>query len=198
MKGVHIFLADGFEDVEALATFDVLKRGGVDVKLVGVGDDPFVVSSHGITVGVENTLREMIAFGTGQGAGMSHRCTDSRDVMIFPGGMPGSKNLASNRELVRLMKEHYATGGTLAAICAAPGLVLGQLDGLEGVHFTCFDGFEDGPLAKGAVFDPQPAVRCGRIITGRSAGHAIAFALEILGALKGADAVEKVKYAMFL
>lgn len=194
MKGVHIFLADGFEDVEALATFDVLKRGGVDVELVGVGDDPFVVSSHGITVGVENNLREMVS----DGAGTLHRDTDSCDVMIFPGGMPGSKNLASNGDLVRLMKEHYAAGGTLAAICAAPGLVLGQLDGLEGVHFTCFDGFEDGPVAGGAVFDPQPAVRCGRIITGRSAGHAIAFALEILGALKGADAVEKVKYAMFL
>lgn len=194
MKGVHIFLADGFEDVEALATFDVLKRGGVDVELVGVGEDPFVVSSHGITVGVENTLPDW----AGLGAETLHRGTDSSDVMIFPGGMPGSKNLASNRALVRLMKEHYAAGGTLAAICAAPGLVLGQLDELSGVRFTCFDGFEDGPLAKGAVFDPQPAVRCGRIITGRSAGHAIAFALEILGALKGADTVEKVKHAMFL
>ena len=193
MKGVHIFLADGFEDVEALATYDVLKRGGVDVKLVGITDESVVVSSHGVAVRVENTLGEMLAGECGAGG-----VTDYCDVMIFPGGMPGSRNLASNGTLVRLMKEHYATGGTLAAICAAPGLVLGQLDDLSGVRFTCFDGFEDGPLAKGAVFDPQPAVRCGRIITGRSAGHAIAFALEILGAMKGSDAVEKVKYAMFL
>lgn len=68
----------------------------------------------------------------------------------------------------------------MAAICAAPGLVLGQLDDLRGIEFTCFDGFEGYLEAKGGVFVPAPAVRSGRIITGRSAGHAISFALEIL------------------
>lgn len=190
MKGVYIFLADGFEDVEALATNDVLKRGGVPVQLVSISDEPFVTSSHGITIGVECSINEMDL--------EDHKGTDHKDVMIFPGGMPGSKNLASCKPLIKAMKAHYAAGGTLAAICAAPGLVLGQMEGLEGVEFTCFDGFQDGLMAKGWEFNPAPAVRSGRIITGRSAGHAVSFALEILEAIKGPEVAQKVEYAMYL
>ena len=86
MKGVYIFLADGFEDAEALATNDVLRRGGVDTVLVALTDDPFVESSHGLTVGVNALLPEFEA---------DHAGTDATDVMIFPGGMPGSKGLAA-------------------------------------------------------------------------------------------------------
>ncbi|MBO5546313.1 MAG: DJ-1/PfpI family protein, partial [Bacteroidales bacterium] len=89
-------------------------------------------------------------------------------------------------------------GGTVAAICAAPGLVLSQLDGLEGVEFTCFEGFEDALLAKGAVYQPQPAVRSGRIVTGRSAGHAVSFGLEILRGIKGDETAARVRHAMYL
>lgn len=190
MKGINIFLADGFEDVEALATNDVLRRGGVPVRLVSVTDDPFVCSSHGITIGVECSINELVL--------EDHSGTDRRDVMIFPGGMPGTKNLAACKPLIKAMKAHYAAGGTVAAICAAPGLVLGQMDDLQGVEFTCFDGFQDGPVSKGAEFNPVPAVRCGRIITGRSAGHAVSFALEILEALKGEEKAAEVEHAMYL
>lgn len=189
MKGVNIFLADGFEDVEALGTYDVLCRGGVRPRLISIGDEPFVTSSHGITVGVENFLSE---------EDLTHKGTDASDVMIFPGGMPGSRSLASCRKLVDAMKEHYAAGGSLAAICAAPGLVLSQLDELAGVEFTCFEGFEGALVEKGAVYNPQPAVRSGRIVTGRSAGHALAFALEILSGLKNEETVAAVRHAMYL
>lgn len=191
MKGVYLFLADGFEDVEALATNDVLRRGGVDTTLVALTDDPFVESSHGVTVGVNALLPEFEE---------DHAGTTAEDVMIFPGGMPGSKGLASCAPLIDLMRNHYAAGGTVAAICAAPGLVLSQLKPayLEGVAFTCFDGFQDALVAKGAVYTPEPAVRCGRIVTGRSAGHAVTFALEILRGLKGDAVAEKVKHAMYL
>ena len=204
MKGVNIFLADGFEDVEALATNDVLRRGGVPVQLVAIGEDPFVTSSHGVTIGVENLLDDMDLCPDG---------TDSRDVMIFPGGMPGSKNLAACKKLIKAMKEHYAAGGTVAAICAAPGLVLGQLDDVQGLEFTCFDGFESCLQAKGATFVPAPAVHSGRMITGRSAGHAISFGLEILkqtlkqsrivvrdDVVQGdeGNVVEEVRHAMYL
>ena len=117
--------------------------------------------------------------------------------MIFPGGMPGTRNLASCEPLMEAMRRHYASGGSLAAICAAPGLVLSQLDSLKGIEFTCFDGFQDAPQAKGAVFTPKPAVRSGRIITGRSAGHAVSFGLEILGFLCP-ERVEEVRKAMYL
>lgn len=189
MKGVKIFLADGFEDVEALGTNDVLRRGGVNTELVSIVDEPFVESSHGVTVGVDNFLNDL---------DVNHEGTDEKDVMIFPGGMPGSKALASCEPLIRLMKEHYAAGGTLAAICAAPGLVLSHLEDVEGLKFTCFEGFQDAMTARGAEYVIEPAVRDRRIITGRSAGHAISFALEILRAIKDDATAEAVHQAMYL
>ena len=190
MKGVNIFLADGFEDVEALATNDVLRRGGVDTTLVALTDDPIVESSHGVWVTAEAFLPELDT---------DHAGTTAEDVMIFPGGMPGSKTLASCSPLIELMREHYAAGGTVAAICAAPGLVLSQLEGVwEGTPFTCFEGFQDYLIAKGARFTPAPAVRSGRIVTGRSAGHAVAFGLELLRGLKGDAVADKVRHAMYL
>ena len=189
MKGINIFLADGFEDMEALAVNDVLRRSGLDVCLVGIGEDPFVVSSHGVTVGPEAYLADFDEDHTG---------TLAEDFMIFPGGMPGTKNLAACEALVRAMREHYAEGGSLAAICAAPGLVLSQLPDVSGLQFTCFDGFQDALIAKGASFVNAPAVKSGRIITGRSAGHAVAFGLEVLKAVKGAEAAEKVRYSLLL
>ena len=188
MKGINIFLADGFEDVEALGTCDVLRRGGLEVNLVSVTDAPFVTSSHGVTIGAECCIEDLDLEAQG---------TTAEDVMIFPGGMPGSKGLAACQPLIQAMKEHYAAGGTVAAICAAPGLILSKLDALKGVRFTCFDGFEDYLTEKGAIFQPAPAVRDGRIITGRSAGHALSFGLEILGAV-APDKVEDTRKALYL
>ena len=190
MKGVHIFLADGFEDVEALATNDVLRRGGVDTTLVSLTDDPIVESSHGVWVTAEAFLPELDT---------DHAGTTTEDVMIFPGGMPGSKNLAACSPLISLMREHYAAGGTVAAICAAPGLVLSQLEeAWNGTPFTCFDGFQDALIALGGAYTPAPAVRSGRIVTGRSAGHAVAFGLEILRGMKGDETVDRVRHALYL
>lgn len=189
MKGVYIFLADGFEVVEALCTYDVLVRGGVGVKLVSISDNLEVRSSHGVRVKADCLLSELDS---------RHEGTDAKDFMIFPGGMPGTRNLAACKPLMKLMQEHYDNGGGVAAICAAPGLVLSQLMGIENAHFTCFDGFEEFPQAKGAHFEPRPSVVSGRIITGRSAGHAQAFALNILDAVAGGEAVTKVRFAMNL
>ena len=188
MKGINIFLACGFEDIEALATNDVLRRGGQDVNLISIYDETLVRSSHGVNIEASLSFPEADLDAAPDGAA---------DIMIFPGGMPGTRNLAACQPLMDAMKAHYAAGGTLAAICAAPGLVISQLDGLEGLEFTCFDGFEQALIDKGAVFTPKPAVRCGRIITGRSAGHAVSFGLEILGLL-APDKVEQVKESMML
>lgn len=189
MKGVNIFLADGFEDIEAIATHDILRRGGVDSQLVAITDEPFVESSHGITIGVDAFLPDL---------SNDHSGTTAEDIMIFPGGMPGSKNLSVCTPLIDMMNAHYAAGGSVAAICAAPGLVLSRLADLKGTVFTCFEGFQDALIAKGAIYDPQPAVVSGRIITGRSAGHALAFALEILSRLKSPQTVESVHRDIFL
>jgi len=189
MKGVTIFLADGFEDMEALGTRDVLLRGGIPVRTVSVTDEYIVESSHGLPVSVDTSWADLEVMEPGTGP---------EDVMIFPGGMPGSKNLAAHRELMEILQDHWARGGTVAAICAAPGLVVSQLPGLEGKRFTCFDGFEDALLAKGAVFTPESAVTDGRLITGRGAGHAVNFGLAILTAIKGPEAAEKVRAGLML
>ena len=197
MKGVHLFLAPGFEDMEAIATRDVLLRGGIDVRTVSVTEDYMVESSHGLTVTADVNWDDLEVMEPG---------TDATDVMIFPGGMPGSKNLAAHAELMEIMQDHWARGGAVAAICAAPGLVLSQLPGLAGRRFTCFDGFEDALIAAGAVYTPEGTVTSpalapapgGALITGRGAGWAVDFGLAILSYLKGPEAAAKVKAGLML
>ena len=184
MNGIYIFLADGFEDMEAIATRDVLLRGGVDVQTVSITDEPFVTSSHGLTVSVDLTRDDFD--------------DDAPAVMIFPGGMPGSKNLAADKALMALMRRCYAGGGIVAAICAAPGLVDSQLEDVAGKRFTCFEGFQDAMIAKGAVYTPESAVVDGRLITGRGAGHAVNFGLAILETLKGKEAADHVRAGLML
>lgn len=191
MKGVYIFLANGFEEIEALATLDVLRRGGVDVKTVSVLYDKFVTGSHKTTVVADKTYGEFKAEVQLDG-------TDESDVMIFPGGMPGTRNLAENGEIINFMRLHYAEGGVVAAICAAPGLVVSQLPSLQGKHFTCFDGFEDAPVARGGIYEQKPAVRDGNLITGRGAGCAVEFGLAILAHLKGEEAAAAVRHSLML
>lgn len=191
MKGVYIFLANGFEEIEALATLDVLRRGGVDVKTVSVLYDKFVTGSHKTTVVADMTYGEFKAEVQLDG-------TDESDVMIFPGGMPGTRNLAENGEIINFMRLHYAEGGAVAAICAAPGLVASQLPSLQGKHFTCFDGFEDAPVARGGIYEQKPAVRDGNLITGRGAGCAVEFGLAILAHLKGEEAAAAVRHSLML
>ena len=191
MKGVYIFLANGFEEIEALATLDVLRRGGVDVKTVSVLYDKFVTGSHKTTVVADMTYGEFKAEVQLDG-------TDESDVMIFPGGMPGTRNLAENGEIINFMRLHYAEGGAVAAICAAPSLVVSQLPSLQGKHFTCFDGFEDAPVARGGIYEQKPAVRDGNLITGRGAGCAVEFGLAILAHLKGEEAAAAVRHSLML
>ena len=191
MKGVTLFLADGFEDMEALATRDVLLRGQVPVQLIAVKDDYFVESSHALQVTADTSWADLLYQEEG---------TCAEDVMIFPGGMPGSKNLAEHTELMEIMKKHYELGGTVAAICAAPGLVLSQLgrEVLEGKRVTCFDGFEDALIGQGAVFTGAGTETDGRIITGKGAGHAVGFGLAILAYLKGEACAAQVKAGLML
>ena len=196
MKGIHIFLANGFEDMEALATRDVLLRGGVPVVTVSITDDYLVESSHGLEVTADTSWADLEVMEPG---------TSPEDVMIFPGGMPGSRNLAQHAELMEIMQDHWARGGAVAAICAAPGLVVSQLPNLSGRRFTCFDGFENALIAAGAVYTPEGTVTSpatgtpgGTLITGRGAGWAVDFGLAILSYLKGPEAAAKVKAGLML
>ena len=191
MKGTYIFLADGFEISEALTTVNMLRRGGVNVKTVSIYDDRIVTSSNRIPV-----IADM-AFGEFRASTSFGPCLKT-DVMIFPGGMPGSSNLAAFGKLMDIMQQHYAEGGTLAAICAAPSVVLGLLPGLEGKKMTCYDGFEDALTGKGVEYVKEGVVIDGNIITGRGPGWAVEFGLAILSHVKGQEIADKVKAGLML
>ncbi len=187
MKGAFLFLADGFEETEALATVDVLRRGGIDLRTVSISDDEKkVTSSHKITVLADMTYSEFEKSCVTEG-------TAPEDVMVFPGGMPGSTNLAAHERLMSLMLKHYSEGGLVAAICAAPSVVLSKLPDIGGAAMTCYEGFEDALVAKGADVTGR-SVECERnIITGRGAGVTIEFGLRILEKIKGRETAEQVK-----
>ena len=191
MKGVYIFLADGFEVSEALTTVNMLRRGGVNVKTVSIYDDRIVTSSNRIPVVAD------MAFGEFRASTSFGPCLPS-DVMIFPGGMPGSSNLAAFGKLMDIMQQHYTEGGTLAAICAAPSVGLGLLPDLQGKKMTCYDGFEEALIAKGAEYVKEGVVVDGQIITGRGPGWAVDFGLAILAKLNGQDVADKVKAGLML
>ena len=191
MKGTYVFLADGFEISEALTTVNMLRRGGVNVKTVSIYDDRIVTSSNRIPVVAD------MAFGEFRASTTFGPCLPT-DVMIFPGGMPGSSNLAAFPKLMDIMLQHYEAGGTLAAICAAPSVVLGLLPTLEGKKMTCYDGFEETLQAKGAEYVKESVVVDGNIITGRGPGWAVEFGLAILSLIKGQETADKVKAGLML
>ena len=185
------FLADGFEVSEALTTVNMLRRGGVNVKTVSIYDDRIVTSSNRIPVVAD------MAFGEFRASTTFGPCLPT-DVMIFPGGMPGSANLAAFGKLMDIMQDHYAQGGTVAAICAAPSVVLGLLPDLQGKKMTCYDGFEEALTAKGAEYVKEGIVKDGNIITGRGPGWAVDFGLAILSHIKGQEIADKVKAGLML
>lgn len=191
MKGVYIFLTDGFEEIEALATLDVLRRGGIEASTVSITEEVTVTGAHGVPVVADMNREQFEDRAEFEG-------TTDKDVLVFPGGMPGTKNLAEDVRLMELMKRHYAEGGTLAAICAAPGLVIPQLSSLKGKRFTCYDGFEAAPIAKGGEYVKAPCVADGNLITGRGPGCAVDFALAIVRHLKGAELAQEIRTGMMI
>ncbi|MDR0758378.1 MAG: DJ-1/PfpI family protein [Tannerella sp.] len=169
MKKAYVFLATGFEETEATATIDVLRRGGVEAITVSITGKRSVAGAHGIAVEAD-ALFEDIA-----GA--------DADALILPGGGPGSQMLNGHEPLKQLLVQHSEQNKLVAAICAAP-LVLGGLGLLKGKKATCYPGIE--PLLTGAILaTDQPAVVDGHIITGKGPGLAFDFALEVLAALAG-------------
>ncbi len=129
MKKVSIFLADGFEEVEALTPTDLLRRAGAEVTLVSTGDKKEVAGSNGIVITADHLFAEMDF--------------TEMDLLVLPGGMPGTLNLKACEPLLELLKEHHAKGRRLAAICAAP-TVLGHAGLLNGKKATCYPGCEYG------------------------------------------------------
>ncbi|MDR2498235.1 MAG: DJ-1/PfpI family protein [Tannerellaceae bacterium] len=180
MKTAFIFLADGFEEIEAIGITDVLRRADIDVILVSTEDEEDVTALGAHDIAVEYDM----AFDNFDVAD-----ADEADALILPGGMPGSANLNEHEPLKELLVEHYNKGKLVAAICAAP-IVLGGLGLLEGRRATCYPSFE--PQLKGAILTDAPVVTDGNVITGKSPGSVFAFALAVVEYLVGKEIADQV------
>ena len=175
---VLVFLAEGFEEVEAVTPIDILRRGGVEVKTCSITSDRCVRGAHGMTLTCDYIPGEL---------------PEEEDCILLPGGMPGTLHLRESdlvRSRVLAGKER---GILLTAICAAP-TVLAACGVLTGEKATCYPGME-GELT-GAFPVCGPVVRSGRIITGRGPGAAAEFGFAILAALKGGEVSDRVRAAM--
>jgi protein deglycase len=178
---VYIFLAEGFEEIEAITVVDVLRRAKIDIKTVSVSERKEVTGAHGIMVNAD-----ILFDSESQKAG---------DMYILPGGMPGTANLAAHQELGLLLKDSHNEDKWLAAICAAP-MVFGKLGLLSGKAATCYPGFEKDLL--GAECRTETVVQAGKIVTSRGPGTAIEFSLKLVELLKGAELANNIKKGMLV
>ncbi len=175
MKQVCVFLADGFEEVEALTAVDLLRRARVYVDTVSITDEYKVHGAHGINVQTEDLFEE-VNF-------------EEFDMIVLPGGMPGTTNLMGHPGVCQIVTEFVNAGKPVGAICAAP-MVLDHLGLLNGRKATCYPSCEE--KMEGAVLTGAPVTVDGNIITSRGVGTAIDFALELINVLIGKDMAKKI------
>lgn len=159
---IYVFLANGFEETEAIAPIDIMRRCRLEVLTVGVGGK-VITSSHGIPVTCDITADEI-------------KLDDNLQLILLPGGLKGTQNLDASAEVSAAIDFCVKNDRYIAAICAAP-TILGKRGLLEGKKAICYQGMEDD--LKGAVVTHEPAVCDGKFITSRGAGASIAFGLKI-------------------
>lgn len=172
---VALFLADGCETIEALTVADILCRAGIPCTKVSVTGTPVVVSSHNVTMVADTTI--------------GHLDFDNYDMLVLPGGMPGTLNLKACAALTEQVVRFYKEGRMVAAICAAPS-ILAELGILKGVRAACNPTVEQTLIEGGADLVKENAVTCGNIITSRAMGTAIPFALAIVEHYKGKETAD--------
>lgn len=175
MKKIAIFFAEGYEEIEALTVVDLCRRAGIWVDMVSVTDSLQVTGAHGIPVVMDKMLAE-VEF-------------DTLDMLVLPGGMPGTRNLEQVPLLMEQVKAFAAAGKYIAAICAAPS-VFGHLGLLAGKNACCYPGFEEELTSANVMFHPCEAD--GNIITSRGMGCAIDFSLKIIEKLENDDTASKI------
>lgn len=177
---VLIFAAEGFEELEALTVVDVLRRSDVEVDVCSLGDI-LITGAHGIQVKADITMEQLDE--------------NKYNAVVLPGGMPGTLNLKNNGKVLEVIKSFNKLGKLVCAICAAP-MVLECADILKGKKATSYPDFIDSSC--GCTYCEELVVRDNNIITSRGPATAIYFAVEILRALKGQEAVDKIKNDMLI
>ena len=182
MSKSFVFLADGFEEIEALSTIDILRRAGIDTVTVAIGDNLQVTGAHGVTVLADSFLPDNDYSGA--------------QWLILPGGMPGATNLAAHPVLCEMLVEQNKQGRGVAAICASPAVVLGPLGLLSGRDAVCYPGMEQ--LVSGVRWGVRPVAIDGNIITGNGPNAANTFALTIVAHTLGREAALAVADGMLI
>lgn len=181
--GVFIFLADGFEEIEGLTVVDLLRRVDIDITMVSIQDTCDVMGAHGIPVKADVTFDQI---------------KDKKaDMVILPGGMPGTLNLQAHKGVESMILSHYQDGRYIAAICAAPS-IFAQLGLLENKTATSYPSFEDVLTEHKCHYVYDPVAVDANVITSRGMGTAIAFAGKIIEILKDKktadDVLESIVY----
>lgn len=179
MGTVYVFFADGFEEIEAFTSVDVLKRAGLKVQMITVTPDEIVTGAHGVPVLCDKNIENCDFFDA--------------ELLLLPGGMPGAATLGESENLRRLILRFAEQNKPIAAICAAP-MVLGKLGLLKGKKVTCYPGFEQ--YLEGAEYTAALVERDANIITGKGPGAAMEFALAVVDLLLGKEKVQDLKNAM--
>ncbi|MBE6718460.1 MAG: DJ-1/PfpI family protein [Ruminococcaceae bacterium] len=177
---VYVFLADGFEEIEALTPIDMLKRAGIPVKSVSINKDETVIGAHGIKVIADQTI--------------DNTPIEDIDMVVLPGGLPGADNLRENQKVQMFIDKANEQNKYICAICAAPR-ILGEKGLLDGKKATCYPGFEK--YLKGADLSQSGCVVDGNFITAMGMGKSIDFSAALITALKDADTADKIKKAIF-
>ena len=181
MKTIFVFLADGFEEIEAITPVDVLKRAGLNVQTVSVMEEQTVIGAHGIPVVADKMFADIDL--------------DNAEMLLLPGGLPGATNLDAHQGLSDMIMAFASERKPLAAICAAP-LVFGNRGLLQGKKATCYPGFES--YLTGAEYTAALVETDGNFITAKGPGAAMDFAFAIVEKYCGIEKVNELKSGMMI
>jgi len=176
---IYTFLADGFEDVEALGVIDVCRRAGLNVKTVSIMPTDVVESAHGVKIFADSMLDD--------------NDYDDADMLFLPGGMPGAQHLNDCAKLCELIRKHYDAGKPLAAICAAP-MVYGNMGLLKGIKATCYPGFDK--FLVGAEYTAKLTEQDGLFFTGKGPAAALQLGYNIVEHFCGRDVADSLRAGM--
>ena len=175
MSRIAIFFATGYEEIEGLTVVDICRRCKIEIDMVSVTEEEMVTGSHGISVKMDKMFSE-VNF-------------EEYDMLILPGGMPGTRNLEAHEGLMAQVDAFFATGKYIGAICAAPS-VFGHRGILKGKNACCYPGFESH--LEGAEVSTNPVEMAGNVITSRGMGTAIEFALAIVSIYCGQEKADEM------
>mgnify|MGYP000238073667 CR=1 FL=1 len=178
---IYVMMAEGFEEIEAVTIVDILRRAELDAKTVSISGNKEVTGAHGVTLHADILFDvELLKEG---------------DMVVLPGGMPGTENLEAHPGLTSLLRYYAEEGKWIAAICAAP-MVLGRMGLLKGKAATCYPGFEE--YLAGAECRTERVVQEGKFITSRGPGTAMEFSLKLVEVAVGRELANTIREGTLL